>query len=794
MGRFEKIFGSFVVKRRWWIIALTLMVAVAAASGVKFLTFNNDLRVFFSEKNPQLQALEALENTYNKIDNVLFIIAPKDGNVFTQDTLEAVEQLTEASWKIPYSSRVDSITNFQHTRAEEDDLIVEDLAQDAKNLSITDFERIKRIALTEPFLVNALVSPSGHVTGVNVNILMTGRSLEEVPKLAAFVRKMVHDFRATYPKIDIYLTGGVMMDNAFGEAGLKDMTTLIPLMFITLIVIIGLALRSVTGTLATLIIILISMATGMGLAGWFRILITAASAGAPTIILTLAVADSVHVLVTIYQQMRQGQSKHDAIAESLRINFQPVFLTSVTTAIGFLTMNFSDAPPFRDLGNIVAMGVMAAFVYSVLFLPSLIAVLPVRVKSRPEKADCASCDRLADFVINRRRFVFWGSLVVISLLTAGTLRIELNDDWIKYFGKSFDIRRATDFTEENLTGFHVIEYSLESGETGGINNPDYLAIVDAFVGWYRKQQKVVNVKTITDTMKRLNKNMHGDDDFFYTIPKQRDLAAQYLLLYEMSLPFGLDLNNQINVDKSASRMLVTLKGTTTRELREMDEKARAWLKANATERMFTYGSGLSIIWAHLSKRNINSMLGASLGALVLISVILMVALRSFKLGLLSLLPNLAPAFMAFGIWGLTVGQVGLGLSVIVAMTLGIVVDDTVHFMSKYIRARKEHRMNPAGAVRYSFNTVGTAMWITTIALVAGFMVLSFSGYRMNSDMGLMSALTVSLALVLDFLFLPTLLMKAEKKRDEAFNQKTNGTDTDLYDDIFAPVSFTGDSS
>jgi hypothetical protein len=241
-------------------------------------------------------------------------------------------------------------------------------------------------------------------------------------------------------------------------------------------------------------------------------------------------------------------------------------------------------------------------------------------------------------------------------------------------------------------------------------------------------------------------------------------------------------------------MLVTLKGTTTGELRQMDEKARAWLEANAPERMFTYGSGLSIIWAHLSKRNINSMLGASFGALVLISVILMFALRSFKLGFLSLIPNLAPAFMAFGIWGLTVGQVGLGLSVIAAMTLGIVVDDTVHYMSKYIRARKEHSMNPAGAVRYSFNTVGTAMWVTTIALVAGFTILSFSGYRMNSDMGLMSALTVSLALVLDFLFLPTLLMKVETKRDEVFKQKTNGTDPDLFDNVFAPVSFTGDSS
>ncbi|UCD32965.1 MAG: MMPL family transporter, partial [Desulfobacterales bacterium] len=542
----------------------------------------------------------------------------------------------------------------------------------------------------------------------------------------------------------------------------------------------------------TLIIILISMATGMGLAGWLRIIITAASSSAPTIILTLAVADSVHVLTTIFQQMRQGKSKHEAIAESVRVNLQPVFLTSITTVIGFLTMNFSDAPPFRDLGNIVAMGITAAFVYSVLFLPALMAVIPVRVKPKVDEAVCPGCDRLANFVINRRNLVFWGALVVIAALTAGTLRIELNDDWIKYFDKSYDIRRATDFAEKNLTGFHVIEYSLESGETGGINNPDYLLTVEKFADWYQKQSKVVNVNTITDTMKRLNKNMHADDESYYRIPKQRVLAAQYLLLYEMSLPFGLDLNNQINVDKSATRMIVTLKDTTTRELRKMEETARAWLKANAPESMFTYGSGLSVIWAHLSERNINSMLGASFGALVLISIIMIFALRSFKLGVLSLIPNLTPAFMAFGVWGLISGQVGLGLSVIVAMTLGIVVDDTVHFMSKYLRARREHQMNPSDAVRYAFHTVGTAMWITTLALVAGFLVLTFSGYSMNADMGLLSAITISLALILDFLFLPTLLMKIEGKTYET-DKKTDETLIDRHDSVFAPVTINGDS-
>ncbi|OVE71432.1 RND transporter, partial [bacterium B13(2017)] len=506
----------------------------------------------------------------------------------------------------------------------------------------------------------------------------------------------------------------------------------------------------------------------MGFAGWFGISLTAASVTAPTIILTLAVADSVHILSTMFQKIREGKNKIEAIIESLRVNLQPVFLTSITTAIGFLTMNFSDAPPFRDLGNIVATGVIAAFLFSVLFLPAIIAVLPIKIKFRKGKEVCKSCDRIANLVINHHNLVFLGTLIIGFILSLGIFRIDLNDQFVKYFSKQYDIRKASDFIEENLTGLDVIEYSLDSKEEGGISNPDYLKKVEKFTNWYKEQASVVHVSSITDIMKRLNKNMNGK----FKIPKKRELAAQYLLLYEMSLPYGLDLNNQLNVDKSASRMVVTLKDVTSKDLRAIDEKARQWLKKNTPD-LFTYGSGLSIIWANISERNINSMLVGAFWALILISAIMIFALKNFKLGLISLIPNLSPACIAFGIWGIFVGKVGLGLSVIVSLTLGIVVDDTVHFLSKYLRARRELEMNTEDAIRYSFHTVGSAMWITTIALVSGFSVFAFSGYHMNSDMGIMTAITISLALAMDFLLLPTILIKIEEKKNETIKINSN---------------------
>ena len=263
-------------------------------------------------------------------------------------------------------------------------------------------------------------------------------------------------------------------------------------------------------------------------------------------------------------------------------------------------------------------------------------------------------------------------------------------------------------------------------------------------------------------MRALNRSMNGDDRSFYKLPEERELAAQYLLLYEMSLPYGLDLNNQINVDKSATRMQVTLKTISTVRTLEFEQRVLNWMEENTPD-IKTLGASPTLMFSHIGMRNIISMLSGTSIALILISALLIFALRSLKFGLLSLIPNLAPAGVAFGVWAIFVGQVGLALSVIVAMTLGIVVDDTIHFLSKYLRARREKGLSPEDAVRYAFSTVGVALFVTTVVLASGFMMLAQSSFELNASMGLLTAITITLALIIDFLFLPPLLMLVERK-------------------------------
>ena len=758
-----KSYAEWLVRWRYLILIFTIVLVAAIGSGARFITFDTDYRVFFSEDNPQLKAFEQLQNTYTKTDNVMFVLAPKDGNVFNRETLASVARLTEACWQMPYSIRVDSLTNYQHTRADGDDLHVDDLVPEEllENPDATALQRIRDIAVNEPLLVDHLISAKGHVTGVNVTIQLPDDTTgKEVPSVAAFARDLVEKVKAGNPELDVYLTGMVMMNNSFPEVSIHDQQTLVPMMFGIIILTLVLLLRSFVATVGTFLIIILSILTAMGLTGWMGTALTPPSASAPTIIMTLAVADCVHILVSFLHAMRRGHDKRAAMIESIRINMQPVFLTTITTIIGFLSMNFSDAPPFRDLGNIVAIGVAAAFIFSVSFLPALMLVLPMRVKTETTQGT-QLVDRFAEMVIARRNFLFWGMGIIVVALVSFVPRNELNDEFIKYFDETVDFRRATEFTTSNLTGLYTVDYSLGNGEAGGINEPEFLRDVERFADWFKAQDSVLHVSTLTNVMRRLNMNMHGDDPEWYRLPDDRELAAQYLLLYEMSLPYGLDLNNQIDISKSATKLTVFLDSLSSNELLAMEGRAQAWLTEYAPH-MQSHGASPSLMFAYIGQRNIKSMLLGTSVALVLISLILIFALRSVKIGLISLIPNLAPAAMGFGLWGLLYGQVGLGLSIVAGLTLGIVVDDTVHFLSKYLRARREQGMNSQDAVRYAFHTVGIALLVTTIVLVAGFLVLAQSTFKLNSDMGLLTSITIAFALLADFIFLPPLLMKLDK--------------------------------
>ena len=678
-----------------------------------------------------------------------------------REALGAIEELSEAAWGAPHSIRVDSLTNYSHSEAFEDDLIVGPLVIDALELSDDELARVETVALDAPDLAGRLVAYDGRVGGVAITFALPEDPDAAVVEITDYLNGVLAEARASHPTLAYYMTGDVVLNRAFADATKDDLLTFAPIVLLVIVVVTVALLRSALGTLAIIGVLGFIVNSTMGFAGWIGTVLNPANSGVAIIVMTVAIAHSVHIVTATLAGLGRGLSKDEAIAASLRSNAYPVLLTTVTTAIGFLSLNSSDSPAFHVLGNLVAFGVVCAFIYSMTLLPAVLCVLPLRARSaRSRQAEFF--ERFGAFVVARRRYLLLAMCLLIAVLAAGIPRIELTDNWTRYLDDRYEFRRDTDFVIENLTGMETLEYSLRSGREGGITDPEYLSTVDAFAEWYRGQPEVTHVQAFPDTMKRLNKNMHGDDPEFYRLPDDPELAAQYLLLYELSLPFGSDLNNRIDVAKSATRLTVVLRSLSARQQRELDARAQAWLESNAPS-LLTEASGVSIVFAHLSQRNVDSMLVGTLIAMGLISLILLLVFRNVRLGLLSLIPNLIPLVMSFGLWGYLVGRVGLAASVMAAMAFGIIVDDTIHFLSKYMRARREGE-SPQEAVRSTFRVVGQALWTTTAVLSAGFLVFASSGFEVSWSLGLLVTLTMALALLADFLLLPPLLMVIDRRK------------------------------
>ena len=763
ISKFKSGFFDLVVGRPAWTIAISFLVIAVLTAGVQqLITVNVDLRNHFNDDDPHLIKLEHFEDLYALSDGVLVVVAPSNDTIFTRDTLVAVENLTEALWQTPYSTRVDSITNYSHVEGQEDTLIVEPLVDDAKFLDNKKIEQIRSIALATQETAGRFVSRDGRLAGLTISLALPDKEREQAKnEVVDALYDLVNRQRAAHPDVEYHIYGELLLDRAVREALTNDMSILAPIALAMMVLVAVFLLRSAWAVCGIFIMIIGVLASSFGLSGWVGLKFYAESGAALFVLMAIAVAHSVHLIQGMTTGRLSGMERTAAITYSLQANARPIFLTSITTAIGFLSLNFSEMPPFRIMGNIVALGAMLAFVYSVTLLPALLSMMPIRASSK-QSIGVQFFDRLATFVVSKSTLLLWAFATLSLVSVVGVLRIELNDNNVKLLNESYELRRSADFISDNFSGLDNFEYSLNSGREGGITDIEYLHKVDSFANWLREQPEVSHVTSVADVMKRLNQSLHADADGTYTLPDNSGLAAQYLFLYELSLPVGLDLNNFITFDRSATRATVVIKGMSVKEQIELDNRAIAWLQRNAPQ-MQTGATGVVIVSAYSVKRNIEKMLLGTFIAMSIVSLLLIVEFRSLRLGLLSLVPNFLPAIAAMGVWGYAAGTVSIAASLVTAIAFGIVVDDTIHLLSKYQKSRAEGK-STAEAIAPTFGLVGRPLLTTTLIFALGFLVFGVSGLSTNQTLGLLVGLMVIIAVVADFLLFPPLLMVLDKAK------------------------------
>lgn len=731
------------------------------ASGLPQLQFDPRYQTFFDADDPQRVAFEHLRSVFAPADSVVFVVDPGAAGLFTPTGLGLIEFLTEQAWQLPFATRVDSLTNFSHSEARAEEVHIGPLVDSVAELDAAAIAGVERIARSEPMIRGRLLEEGGDLTAVAVTVLPRGDPLRDSEAIMVAAQDLAAQARARVPEAEIHLAGIVAMNHAFSQSSLADSARLIPLML--LLILLGLWLLLASGALvaSAAAVMLMAVTGALGVAGWLGMSLTTPSALAPIVIVTVAVADCVHIGLA---WQRATGDKAARLRQALATQRMPVMLTTLTTAAGFLSMNFSAVPPFRDLGNLVAMGVVLAGLLALLCLPALIMLLPeARRQATWIEPMGRCCARLA------RPWSGLGLLAALGLvvlLLPGLARLTVNDDFVAYFAPSQPFRQAAELVDERLGGMYEIEYQLEAPTPGGIHDPAWLAEVDAFVAWLRAQPETAHVLAFTDVLKRLRRTLDGGGDEAYRLPDSAEEAAQYTLLYELSLPLGLDVTHLLDQDYRSLRLQVSLRDLDSRQVLAFEDRAERWLGEHAPSVQSRHG-GINLMFAHISERNVAAMIEGNLLAVLVIAAILALALRSPGLALISLGTNLLPIALAFAVWGWLVGDVGLAVSAAFGMTLGIVVDDTVHLLHRYRLARASAEATAEAvteakvttALAATLATVGPALIVTTFLLLIGFACLAASSFLLNAQLAWITMLTIGFALLLDLLLLPALLQR-----------------------------------
>ncbi|PCJ46867.1 MAG: hypothetical protein COA99_01980 [Moraxellaceae bacterium] len=767
--------ASFIVKFRFLLFALSLLFYAWGAIQLPKMVFDGDFTSMFPKDDPYLEELEKIDETYLQSRNLIILVQPPNKDMYSRESLELIQKITEEAWKLPYSIRVDSLTNYQHAEVDGDNFFVGNLINEPATLTKDALRKIESIIESDINIMGRLISDSGQVSVIIVSLalpdvgpmtletLQTSTAASELLDAANDLRDI---FVKQYPGVVIHFTGEPALEQGLLDVSISDMMTLSPAMSLVVIVLIWIFLRSLVAVISVLAVLSITQVIAFGIALQLGYYMNPVTVLAPMLIMVLAIADSVHILSQYIIHLREGKEKPQAMEAAIDKNFSPVLLTSITTGIGLLALNFGDSPYFADMGTISAIGVFVAFIITFTVIPTIALFIPMKLK-REALFLTPLLLQLARWVVKNNKVIFWVSIVTSLTLISFIPATELNDDLDGLLDESVEVQKSVRFAHKHLGGFRYILYSFESGEPGGVNEPAYLHHIDSFANWLRQQPEVSSISSYIEILKSLNKAMHNNDSAYYTVPNNRMLAAQYMALYEMSLPVGSDLSQVINNNRSSLRITVNLNHADNKAIIALEQRAGDWMNIHMKELYATPTSG-TLMFAHFSMNSIYGMIDGSLLALAFITIVLIVGLKSIRYGLLSIVPNLAPAAIVYGIWSMVLGEVNQAAAFTFCLSLGLIVDDTVHMLSKYLYAKREGK-NTEDAIYYAFTSSGTALIVTTLALAAGMFLMTLSLYTPTGTMGMMMALIILTAILFDFIFLPTLLMRFDRQTEESKN-------------------------
>lgn len=758
-----KKYIDFLDRFKWAIAVAIPLLVLMLSSNLKNLEFEGDYRIWFDEESQLIKDYDEFRKVFGNDTGIT--VAFKDENgIFTKKALKTIDTITQKMWRMQHIARVDSLSNFQYVHADPEDrdnVLVEDFIQDIDSATKEYLASKKEIALNDRDIRGAFVSEDGKTAMILARL--TPKVNDDGDK-SFYILKELEEILEPLRKETGYmfwLNGGPPLNASFVTIAQNDGGTFTPLVIFTVLVLLYALFRRVSGALIPMGVVVLTFLTVLSIQVLLGYKLNNFTANIPVFIVAIGIADAVHVYIVWLMYKREGKSTRESVYLSMQKNMLPIFLTSLTTAIGFASLGISHVVPVSTLGIATASGAILAFLISVFWMPSVLLLLKKEIKPQNLKSEKNRIDNFhyGHFIVNHDKKIILITLGIFVVLAAGLFKVKVDSNTIRYFDKEVEIRKSTDFLQENLTGPMAYEIVVDSGRANGIKDPDFLKTVEKFYEEYReKYPDIRHMNSLMDVIKRFNIVLNQSD----TIPKDQNLIAQYLLLYSLSLPQGMEINDKMDINERFLRVTANVNIVDTSKDLEMIEWAEKWWEKTPYSAKV---NGQTKMFAHMQKDVTDTLIYSMSLAIFLVSLVMFLIFRNLRLIWVFLIPNILPIALVLGVMGWLGINIDLGVAVSGAIILGVAVDDTIHFLVKYFEARKRD-LNIEEAFDYVLKYAGKAILFTTIILSVAFAMFMGSDFLPNFNFGVVTAIALIIAFIVDMVLLPALLSVSEKKKGE----------------------------
>ncbi|MDH3885933.1 MAG: efflux RND transporter permease subunit, partial [Desulfobacterales bacterium] len=780
-----------IYRNRIKTIVIMLVLTAAMVSQIPKITIDTSTEGFLHTDDPALVAYNNFRDQFGR-DEVI-IIAIKSADIFSPKFLETIQKLhEELEENVPYIDDITSLVNARNTRGEADELIVEDLLEHWPQ-NQGEMTALKKRVLTNPLYKNLLISEDATFTTIIIKTQSHSSLGQDVDVLEGFeeeaaqdrnvkskaadqgayltdeensravnaARGVIEKYRA--PDFDIFLTGSPVVTHFLKRSMINDMRKFVALAVATVAILLFVMFRRVSGVLLPLVIVILSLLATIGIMALAGVAVKVPTQILPSFLLAVGVGTSVHILAIFFQRLQKTNDKEEAIAYALGHSGLAVVMTNVTTACGLMSFATAEVAPVADLGLFAGIGVLLTFINTLVLLPAVLALVPVsakRLNGRPSKSSVMDrfLSGIGHFSTTHPVPILIVSSLIVGLSIFAALQIRFSHDVLKWFPEKNEIRRATEKIDHELRGTLNLEVIIDAGNENELYNPALLKRIDkaaadteslefeeVFVG------KAWSLATI---LKEINQALNENRSDYYRIPSNRDLIAQEFLLFENS---GSDDLEDV-VDSQFSKARFTIKGPFKDAVKynRLIDTVNRYFDENFPGETITL-TGLMVLMSRTVNNAIISMTRSYVIALVVITVLMIILIGRFRIGLLSMIPNLAPILIMLGIIGATPFKMDLFTMMVASIAIGLAVDDTIHFMHNF-RRYYEQSGDPKQAVYETLHTTGRAMLVTSIVLSIGFFIFVFASMNNLFAFGLLTAITILMALAADYLVAPALMV------------------------------------